>query len=306
MILSLLATVDFTATSPAGGSFILVQVYNRFLFLLLLLLGMAIVALRSSKQTQLDTRPAPWIVRGIVVGAGVFLIHNLIDFSMFEPGPMMVMALLIGSGLGMSSGRTEAAVEQSAGKPWLALAAGVAVWIAVVGALLAPVALAEAYAHEGDDQIRAGTPSLAARSYRAANGRLWFGNSDYAYRAALALLGSGTAPNEAEPLLNAAIAADPMNPQYYRTRAQLKATGASQDLGAAISDYQRVLAIDPNNVQLRLELADLYARAAQRDDAAKAYREALHYNNLLDPAEPKRLSSARVAEINRILGTLGE
>jgi hypothetical protein len=304
IVLSILAVVDFSAPTIAGGSFVLVQLYNRLLFLLLLVLGLAVVALRSSKQPQIDTRPAPWIVRAIIVAVAVFLIHNLIDFSMFEPGPMMLLALLVGTGLGMRSTNRADSAESSVIPAWGSLVGAVAVWGVIAVGLVAPVALAEAAARQGDDQIRAGTPSLAARSYRQAFDRLWIPNGDYAYRAALALAAAGAPPRDTLAQLNAAIAADPINPQYYRTRTQLYATASPPQLAQAAADYQHLVQIDPNNVQLHLELADLYSRGGERDAAIEEYERALEYNDQLDPAEPKRLTEARVAEIRQTIAAL--
>ena len=49
----------------------------------------------------MDERAAPWILYGILVGVGVFLVHNLIEFSMFEPGPLCLFGILVGSALGI-------------------------------------------------------------------------------------------------------------------------------------------------------------------------------------------------------------
>ncbi|HEY8749111.1 MAG TPA: O-antigen ligase family protein, partial [Tepidisphaeraceae bacterium] len=80
---------------------VILELFKRAMFLLALLVGMGIVALRSFADQRLDNRPAPWILWSILVALGLFLIHNLIDFSLFEPGPLFLFALLAGSALGM-------------------------------------------------------------------------------------------------------------------------------------------------------------------------------------------------------------
>jgi Flp pilus assembly protein TadD len=105
-------------------------------------------------------------------------------------------------------------------------------------------------------------------------------------------------------MFDRAIAADPANPQFYRTRAQFNLARPTPDLGAAAADYQRAIAIDPNNVQLHLELAYVLVRAGEKASAAGEYRQALKYNSLLDPEEPKRLTEKRIAEIEEAVRSI--
>ena len=97
IVINIFASIDFNQ----NGSWIFVELINRMLYLCALLLGSLVVALRSLEKPQVDERAAPWILYGILVGVGVFLIHNLIEFSMFEPGPLCLFGVLMGSALGI-------------------------------------------------------------------------------------------------------------------------------------------------------------------------------------------------------------
>ena len=73
------------------------------LFMLTLLLGALAGSMRSPHAWTVDSRPTEWIFYFLVTGLGLFLLHNLIDFSWFEPGAMICFMALIGSALGMDT-----------------------------------------------------------------------------------------------------------------------------------------------------------------------------------------------------------
>jgi hypothetical protein len=147
-----------------------------------------------------------------------FMVHNLIEFSLFEPGPMFLFALLAGSALGMRSRKVK--TSRKAAIAWMAGAA--AVWVAAAFLLVLPMVRAQAMADQGDDDMRAGRFPLAQEDYLEAAD--WCGfNGDYPYRAALAeAYRNGSDSSAVRELLHAAIRADPAAVRYYLTRANLE------------------------------------------------------------------------------------
>jgi O-antigen ligase len=302
IVLNTAGSVDFAAATPDAGWFILLQLMKRSLFLGLLLLGYAAVALRSSKSPDLDDRPAPWILYALLAGLAAFLLHNLIDFSLFEPGAMGIFAALLGSALGT---RAAPQVSESPRRPaTLAFAFAAALWLAAAAAVVAPVAIAEASARRGDELIRSLQPRAAAARFRDASRTLWISNSDYHQRAALASIRYGAAPQDIRALLDRAIAANPMNSVHYRTRAQFEMAQPAPDPNRIIADYKRVNELDPNDVSTHLEFADALLRLGMKQHALDEYKAALRYNDLLDPNEPKRLPASKLQEIQQAIRTI--
>jgi hypothetical protein len=95
-VLNLMASTDWEQNS----SWLILQVVGAAAGAGLLFCGIAVGAVRSLR-TRLDDRPAPWVLRSMQVGVGIFLLHNLIDFSLFETGPLMLFCFLDRSVLGV-------------------------------------------------------------------------------------------------------------------------------------------------------------------------------------------------------------
>ncbi len=303
ILINVLASVDFSVATPDRGWFVLLELFKRLLFFGLLLIGYALVTLRSSQEAHLDDRPAPWIVWSLITGLAIFLVHNLIDFSLFEPGPMCLFAMLLGAALGARG----AARGHAVGPRWLpgaALAAGVALWVAAAVGVVVPVGLAEAKAGHGDEELAAGNASTAGAALKDAFETLWIPNADYAYRAATAFQQAGAAPRQVRPLLNSAISADPMSAAYRRARANFELHLAQPDPRQIIEDYERTISLDPNDVSAHRDFADALLKLGQRQRAIEQYRAALRYNDLLATEEPKRLSSSQIAAIEQQIQSL--
>ena len=303
MALNGLLAIDWTQS----GSWVFLEIFKRLLFVLALIGGMGLVAIRSWQRQELDDRPADWLLAGLLVALGLFLLHNLIDFSIFEPGPMFLFALLTGAALGM---RMPAPQRQSNRRaPALAafMIAGVG-WIVTVGAVLVPVVQAEAKAQDADGQIRASKTAEAGSESPLDLAKLDHGknelieafrltpiNADYAFRAAQAAIQSGADPSLVRQLLNEAIETDPINDRYRITRGQLEARIG--DLPHALVDYDQALRLDPCNLELRVEYADVLRENHRPADARRQYQRALELNDQLAPDEIRRLPDGRVREI---------
>lgn len=304
IIVNAALSIDWTSTN----ALIIVELFKRFLFLIALLIGLCLVAIRSFHQQVLDDRPAPWILAALLVGLGLFLVHNLIDFSMFETGPMFFFALLAGTALGIrlpthsSPGVGRAAVVAClVGGGVVSILAAVLIWT--------PITKAESLAQDADEAIRAARPSDAPPQIRPdpshveqAKASLLKAfelvpyNGDYAFRAEQsALLNGITDPTGPRNLLDAAIADNPRMIRYLNARAMLESmTG---DWIGAMADYQRILQIDPHNLELRLHYASLLDTLGRSGEAVKQYRIALENNDQLAPDEIRRLSPQQAREI---------
>ena len=103
--------------------------------------------------------------------------RELVDFSLFETGPMFTFAMLAGAAMGM---RLSEARELQRPFVTAALAVGVLTWLGAALGVAAPVVIAEHEARQGDDALRAGSPPAAVDHFRRAFSTTWFGNGDFA------------------------------------------------------------------------------------------------------------------------------
>jgi O-antigen ligase len=320
MLINTLAGLDFTQES----AWVITELFRQAVFLIVFVVGMSAVTLRFRPSAELDDRPAPWVLWAILVALGVFLIHNTIDFSLFEVGPLFFFMLLAGAALGMRlplplPPPREVGPPRDRRPVAIALAVGGVLWLTVAGALLLPVATAEASAADGDELIRKARVPDGAAALEAAFRRLPI-DADYAFRAAQswrlmaqADRGRGMAQAadgdvaRARDLYAAAIAADPVAPRYLAAQAELEMEqpgGAGGDLARARPAYEAAVRLDPNNLSDRVRYGELLERLNQRESAADAYERALWYNDQLTREEKKRLPPATVdnlrARINRL------
>jgi O-antigen ligase len=309
-------SIDWTS-QPA---LLIVETFKRLLFLIALLLGTCFVGVQSIERQVMDERPARWILTSVLVGLGLFLLHNLIDFSLFEIGPMFLFALLAGAALGVRLPSPQTNPHRGGlPAPILAfIAAGVA-WLVAAGALWAPVAQAESLAQDADEEIRTSRPPAtegvpqpptrpdAAHVERAEHDlldawRLVPYNADYAFRAEQAglLNGAEGASLKSRELLDAAVAADPRKVRYLNARAALEAGTGDDDRAAR--DYQQILRLDPHNLELRSRYAALLDRIGRHADAVEQYRQVLQFNGALAKDEIRRLSERQEQEIRQRVG----
>lgn len=318
LAVALNAAVSLDWTSQPA--LLIVETFKRLLFLIALLLGMCFVGVQSIERQVIDERPAPWILSAVLLGLGLFLLHNLIDFSMFEIGPMFLFALLAGAALGMRIPPPQKNGRLGLLAPIAAfIAAGVA-WLVAAGALWAPIAQAESLAQDADEEIRTSRPAATEGAVQSATRpdpahveraehdlldawRLVPYNADYAFRAEQAglLNGADGASLKSRELLDAAIAADPRKVRYLNARAMLEASTGDEDRAAR--DYQQILWLDPHNLELRSRYAALLDRMGRHGDAVEQYRQVLQFNEALAKDEIRRLSDRQEQEIRERIGT---
>jgi hypothetical protein len=296
-VINMAASIDWSQPFD----FVFVEVFKRAMTFILIVGGAVLVTIRSAQRQELDDRPAPWLLYGVLIGLGVFLVHNLVDIAIFEPGPMSLFVALAGASLGM---RTAPAPRRHGTAPVAAALAGlVIVCVAAAGMVIVPVISAQRSAAEADDAIRAERFDLAARLLRDAALRMPI-NGEYAFRAARAMLYARRPAPEVRTMLDTAIAANPTAIGYYITRANVEMHQPQPDLDRVRQDYERALTLNPNDVETRLDYADLLAARGFPQDAAAQYRTALAKNAGLHADEPKRLPVERVKEVEQKVAAL--
>ncbi len=297
--INLFANVDFAQE----WSYVFLECLRRVLWVLLFTLGTVGVTLMSLNRSEFDDRPAPWLLYGMLVAIAVFLVHNLIDFSMFEIGPMFLFALVLGSVLGVRLPNPERAPVRGIGAG-IALAVVVIAWLSALFVLVIPTADAESFAQGGDASIRKRELLGASQQFDAAFGALPI-NADYAFRAARAMIMRDAPADEIRGRLALAIAGNKPKVEYYLTRAhyEMLRPPNDQDYRKVRADFESALRYDPYDVQTRLE----FAKAMELDErtlAREQYQIALDNNDKLNADEPKRLTPEEVERIKQKIGLL--
>lgn len=274
------------------------------LFALLLLVGLLLTVVRTAKDPAADHRPAPFLLYAAVVGLLAFLLHNQVDFALFETGPLLLAMLILGGLLGVRhpgvAGKTTQTKAAVAG-----LAAAFVALIAASGLWAVPTMIAESKAATGDATARAAADAArigrtdfanglmgdAIERYREAIEATPVANPDYAARAVQYM--GGAAPNDVLAMYGRAIEADPADAQNYLDRARF-GLATNQPSVTYLADYEAYVARNPNSAPGRLEYAEALDAAGLTDRARQQFQAALDSNAALNPDEPRRLPEARV------------
>jgi len=313
IVINTAASVDFGQST----AYVTFEMIKRLLYLCALVIGCLVVGLRTLEKPQVDQRPAPWILYGILVGVGVFLIHNLIEFSLFEPGPCCLFGILVGAALGIRLGNPPVRKPHISRFAIAALVATCAIWLFALIGIAIPTARAETAAELGDERLRSGQFQPASDQYGYAYDIQPL-NADYAYRAGRALHFSVgppvplTDPSQLDHAIRSkreivawysiAISKDPSLLAAYHLRAIFWLQMNDPEEMAA--DFDKVMELNPNDVSLRLEYARDLEMFHLQPQARKQFKLALAYNEQLDKAEPKRLSEKEVAAITKEIDSL--
>lgn len=271
----------------------------------LMVVGLAAGALRGLDPAEVDDAAAPWVLRGVLVALGVLFVHNLIDFSLSEPGVLSLFALLVGAVLGLRHPSVAGKSKRTAGAV-VALSAAVLAWMVALGLVWLRTALAESAGARGDAMVRAATPGNPAplEQARVAYTQAMEAqplNAEYPYRLANVLFLRNDHRTYVEGMIARAIEGNPRAIRYHRLRGQYAASREPVDAEGLRLGYQRALALDPRQVQVRIEYAEALARAGDLDNSAEQLREALRYDEQLPKDEPKRLAPARRRELEERL-----
>lgn len=308
------------------GGYLLFEGFRSAAYLLaLLLIGGALwlTLVRQGREPMLafDAGPAPLINLALVVAIGMFFIHNLIDFAMFEFGPMFLIALLVGTAMGASihasaenaanapdaehAGRVAGATRDArpsddrrspgrrAARAGLAVAG--AAWCIGAIAVVIPIVSSEAVAADADASLRRNVPAVAAKGYESAFQNT-VRNGDYAFRAATAWRWAGDPPRT-KAMLDLAIEANPLDAGYRVSRAELARSLRPPADQMAADDYAAAIKLDPNNLQNRIRYADVLEKLTLPREAAEQLEKVLELNGRLKEEEKKRLPKAQETDI---------
>lgn len=301
LLLNTLASLDFSHSTD----YTIWELFRRSIMFLLLLGGGLAVTMRSWDQPVCDQRPAPWLLYGAIIATAIFMVHSMLDFVFFESGPLYVFALITGAALGLRSLAPDAVQVKLPRAAWVtgALVTWLA-WVVMMIAFALPTALAEDLMRRGDARVRAGQFDSALRRYQAA-AEMWPSNPSYPQRAARAAQYAQAPISDIEPWLTAAIASNPYAPGLRRERARLRLEDPDR-LEEALEDYAAAITLNPQEIALHLEYADVLERATRYAEAADHIDAALRINDAYQPDEIERLSSNRVAELQARLAFLRE
>ena len=306
LAINVACSLDFNANSM----YVINEILRRVGMFALLLIGASVAAIKSLKAPELDGRPAPVLLYAMLAGLAVFLIHNLIDFSMSEPGPLMLFAWMAGSALGVRQPSIAGQKKRTAAAV-VSLAVCIVLWLVAGGFVWAPTATAADYANDAAQGLRTKRPNEAMRLFMVAHEHQPL-NADYAFRAAQAVIAGSNVYNPMVlDLLGIAIKGNPLAVDYYLMRARYLPHSPDPALHREQikKDFRRAVALNPNEVSLRVEFGDALASFKTPEDGAEAikeYEEALKFNGLLKEDEPKRLRGERVEEIRKKIAEVGK
>jgi O-antigen ligase len=299
MLLSIAANTDFSL----GVGDTIALLLKPLLYMLALLLGTMAASMLTQHSWSLDSRAAPIVWYCAVTGLVLFLLHNLIDFSFFEVGPMFLFMTLLGSAQGVSSLRSPGPTSRR--RSAIAAIAATIVWISAAVFLVVPVLVAEQAAGAANELIRTAskTPdSQTASHFRLAQQSLATAshfvpyNSDYVFRQAELFLRLGDL-DQAKSLISQCKQINPRLIDSYLLEANFQLSQPNPDVAIVRSDFQTILQLNPNDISFHLQYASALQRFGQLDEARAQYQQALSANNALPPGEPKRLSPQQVEDI---------
>jgi tetratricopeptide (TPR) repeat protein len=295
LVLSALAGIDFN--QPYDYAFM--QLLPRIVYYVAFFLGGVALLLRSATDYSMDSRAAPWLLYGLIVAVGMFLVHNLVDFALFDPsgGPLFVFMLIAGGIVGARDARPSDPNPQRAPTARLiAVAAALSVWLAAAVVWVAPLVQAEQLGDRGAAAISQSKFEQAARAYREAFDRAPVSNASYLRRAVEALIYASAPRDDIRRTLDAAIDAHPSSIDLHLLRARHEAQTPSPDYRQVLDDLLWSVQHNPNDASLRLEYADMLARTGDAAGALEQYRKALLINEFFAPDEPRRLAPERVIQ----------
>lgn len=167
----------------------------------------------------------------------------------------------------------------------------------------APDMAAEAWVLMASCDEALGDLSAAEKGYREAL-KLRPNHPAIQNNLAYVLLSLGGAPQlaEAHALSSAAVAASPASASFHDTLARIEAKRGNSD--AAITSFQKSLALDPRSLEAMIGLADVLSQTGRRDDA-RAHLVEIDTVLSLSPRLPPQLAS-QLQTVRHALGRPSE
>ncbi len=296
IILGVIANVDFAQMLAVFA----LELLRWLLYLMVLLLGTLAAAMLSPHETRLDDRAAPWIIFGLLTALGLMWIHNLIDFSMFEPGVMIIFFFAIGAALGVAPAKRFS--SRPVAGALLAIGLAGAATAAIVFA--APIIAGEQSAFEADQAIRIASKDDPRPQYLVAANLLSDAlqqvpyNSDYALRDANAWLGAGN-PRRGQAMIAEAIRLNPLMIDAYLLQANWELHSPRPSATIVRTDFETILKLNPNDVSLHTQNAQALEKLGDPAEAAVQLQKALDCDSALPVGEPKRMTPQQIADVKR-------
>ncbi len=300
-VISTIAQTDFRQE----GALIL-EAFRRGVFAFAIIVAGSMFCARDHREMRIDGRPAELLLFAVLAGIAIFLLHNQIDFALFEGGPFFAFLAAVGALIGMRLTLREQAVESSGAGAGLVSGAVVAAGLIGVTVLIAvPVVMGEDSARRADDEVAAGrfvsAANLLEQGYSQSQ---WLRNSDYLLRKAKAMLWNRERPAQVLSVLKRAAEANPRNISVRLAMADLLLEMDSRTESRV--QYMQAVALNPADIGLRLDVARAMERMNARAEALSNYQAALQINARLPEDEPERLTDQQVNEINAKIMALSQ
>ncbi len=247
--------------------------------------------------------PGPWARIALGAGLAGLALHNLVTYTIFTPAVATVFWLSAGAAAGQAGLRVRPLPRRLAGAMVAAavaglLAAGVWLYRPVFGRTILSGAAQEAYAR--------GMPDSAAwhlRQAADADPRDAFAPSDLA-RLYLNVLPTARPGQLHDTLKNAVEAAELA---WGRSRTAMNALWLARALrrwpggmDRAVEMVETAVGLDPMNVRLRREAAEMLLRAGRFGRALEQIREARRIDSLRPPDSDLRLTPAELERLSQL------
>ena len=288
MVVNTLVSVDLSQTLP----YVSIEILKRLLWTGLLTIGLLVGCVHSTDDQTIDERPAPWILLTILASLAAFLLHNTIEFGLFESGPLGLFAMLCGAALGMSPDATERQGN------WIVAGASVLGWGGMLAFWTVPIVQGETLAQSADDELQTNRPDQAVQIYGRAAETLPVADAQLFLKTATAKMYGQAAPSSVLESLNAATSNNSKLIRGALVRAEYELRLPFPDAAMIRRDYEHAISLNPNDVGVRTDYGHALERLGDPTAAASAYQAALDANAGLSNEEPKRLPLDQVQQLS--------
>jgi tetratricopeptide (TPR) repeat protein len=283
-----------------------IELLYRLLYGFTLVFVASWVAIVDFRQPRLDETPSPMLLMAGVVSLALFVLHNFIDFSMFEAGPWYIFIVMAGACVGMRLALARKTQETVGSRG--VLMAGLGMGLAWVGSgilIVIPVVAGEQAGHRGDVAYAGQRFPEAAKAFQEAyDNSLWLHDHEYLLRGVRAASAGGAGPGMLLGLIDQAIAANPRQIDSYLMRVDVRLRHNLQPSLAA-EDLTKAIELNPTDIDLQLRAAEVIGRVGSKPLALSYYERALALNEAFPKGEIKRLSARQVEEIQSKIRQFG-
>lgn len=296
-VVVVLASTDFSVDVMAG-------VYDavwKAMYCFVMLAVAAMFAAADLKEARVSGERAPILAGGMAAGLAIFIVHNFIDFAIFETGAFYLFVASAAAMVGLRAAESDG--PAISGFRGVVLVKLVLLWLAFGILVTLPVGLGEASARRGDQQVAERSFTAAQQSLEEAfTNSAWLRNGDYLVRKAAAQAYQGLPPQEMSRTLTRALDANPRIIAALTTLGELSARSANT--AGMVYYYEKAIAFNPMDIDVRLDAAKLMAAVGLKQEARAQYLAALAVNEARPADEPERLSQQHVDAIRHQIDSL--